>query len=253
MPPRESIRHVVLVGATSAIATQCARLWIAREPLRMTLVGRNAALLERLAADLRTREPRAQIEVVETAFLDPDAIGQAVTRITARGARDVVLIAQGLLPGQDAGQRDLSYAWQSLQVNALSPVCFAEGFAATMLPARRGTIAIIGSVAGDRGRASNYLYGAAKGLLERYSEGLRHRLATSGLRVVLLKPGPTDTPMTAHLKARGARLAPLAHVAGAAVAAIDAGRPVAYLPARWRYVMWALRALPAFVFHRLPI
>jgi short-subunit dehydrogenase len=253
MAARGAPRHVVLVGATSAIATRCARLWVEREPLRVTLVGRDEALLTRLAADLTTRAPHSPVEVVTTSFVDPQAIGQAVARIVARGVPDTVLIAQGSLPDQESGQRDPAHAWHSLQLNALSPVCFAEGFVAAMLAARRGTIAIIGSVAGDRGRASNYLYGAAKGLLERYCEGLRHRLATSGVRVVLLKPGPTDTPMTAHLKAHGARLAPLSQVAEAAVAAIDAGRAVAYLPARWRYIMWTLRALPAFIFHRLPI
>ena len=182
MPARATARHVVLVGATSAIATRCARLWVMRETLRVTLVGRNAPMLERLAADLKTRAPRTQVEVVATSFVDPPAIAQAVARTVAWGVPDVVLIAQGLLPEQEAGQRDPTYAWRTLEVNALSPVCFAEGFAAAMLVARRGTIAIIGSVAGDRGRASNYLYGAAKGLLERYSEGLRHRVAASGLR-----------------------------------------------------------------------
>ena len=112
---------------------------------------------------------------------------------------------------------------------------------------------MIGSVAGDRGRRSNYVYGAAKGLVERYLEGLRHRLAGTGVRVVLVKPGPTDTPMTAHLKSAGVRLAPVEQVAADIVRACDRGRAVVYTPAKWALIMAVIRNLPRAVFDRMDI
>jgi len=122
-----------------------------------------------------------------------------------------------------------------------------------MAMANRGTIALIGSVAGDRGRKSNYVYGAAKGLVTRYAQGLQHRFAGSGVKVVLVKPGPTDTPMTAHLKGQGAKLAPVESVAGQIVDGIAAGKAVVYAPGKWWLVMMIIRHLPAFVFNKMNI
>lgn len=102
-------------------------------------------------------------------------------------------------------------------MNAVSPALFAEAFAELLARAGRGTLAIIGSVAGDRGRKANYTYGAAKGFIERYTEGLQYRLAGSGVAVVLVKPGPTDTPMAAPMKTRGGRPASVEEVARATV------------------------------------
>jgi NAD(P)-dependent dehydrogenase (short-subunit alcohol dehydrogenase family) len=108
-------------------------------------------------------------------------------------------------------------------------------------------------VAGDRGRRSNYVYGAAKGLVTRYAQGLQHRLAGSGsaLRVVLVKPGPTATPMTAHLPQRG--LAPVELVARTIVQGSKAGKPVVYAPGKWALIMMVIRHLPAFVFNKMNI
>jgi decaprenylphospho-beta-D-erythro-pentofuranosid-2-ulose 2-reductase len=247
------IGHVVIVGAGSLIATHCARLWLARGTAALTLIGRDPATLERLAADLRVRAPRCAVETLAGDLLEPRESARLADAACRRGPPDVVLIAHGMLPDQAACQADAALAAQALAINAVSPACFAECFARHLAGAGRGTLAIIGSVAGDRGRASNYVYGAAKGLLDRYAQGLQHRFARSSVRVVLLKPGPTDTPMTAHLRARGAALAPVERVARAAVRAIDGGRSVAYLPGRWRAVMFVLRHLPDFLFHRLRI
>jgi short-subunit dehydrogenase len=130
---------------------------------------------------------------------------------------------------------------------------YAQGFARHMAQAGQGTLAIIGSVAGDRGRRSNYVYGAAKGLVTRFAQGLQHRLAGTGVKVVLIKPGPTDTPMTAHFKAQGASLAPVSAVAQATVAAIDKGQAVAYVPGKWWLIMMVVRHLPAFIFNKINI
>jgi decaprenylphospho-beta-D-erythro-pentofuranosid-2-ulose 2-reductase len=246
-------KKIVIVGATSAIAEHCARIWARDDAIVLTLVGRDPERLRALAADLRVRSPRSTIDVVTADFIDPVAIQQLTDAIAAQGVPDTVLIAHGSLPDQQECQRDLSACGEALRINGVSPVLFAEAFAGRMQDAGRGTLAIIGSVAGDRGRKSNYVYGAAKGLLARYAQGLQHRLAGTGVAVVLIKPGPTDTPMTAHLKQSGAKLAPVADVAQIIVAAIGKRRAVAYAPARWAMIMQVIRHLPQSIFNRLNI
>lgn len=250
-----SPQHLVIVGATSAIAEQCARLWLAGPVQRLVLVGRDAGRLERVAQDLRVRNPRCAIEVLAGELTEPAEVQRLVGRAEAGGPPDTVLIAHGSLPDQAACQQDLQQAQAALNVNAISPVLFAEAFVGAMERAGRGTLAIIGSVAGDRGRKSNYVYGAAKGLVTRYAQGLQHRLALakSPVRVVLVKPGPTDTPMTAAMKARGAKLAGADEVAAAIVRGMAAGRPEVYAPGKWWLVMMVIRHLPRLVFHRMDI
>ncbi len=145
-------------------------------------------------------------------FMNPAAINATVLDIYKSGSVDIVLIAHGSLPDQNACQNDLQSCFDALEINGISPVIYAEAFAKEMEKANHGTIALIGSVAGDKGRKSNYVYGAAKGLVTRYAQGLQHRFAGSGVKVVLIKPGPTDTPMTSQLKSKGAKLASVEEV-----------------------------------------
>jgi short-subunit dehydrogenase len=244
---------IVVIGATSAIAEHCCRLWLQREACDLRLVARDAAKAQRIADDLAVRSPASTIAVETMDFLDPVAIEQLAARAAEGGAIDIVLIAHGVLPDQQALQDDLAFCRQSLEINAVSPALFAEAFARRLLPAGRGTLAIIGSVAGDRGRKANYTYGAAKGFLERYAEGMDHRLAPKGISVVLVKPGPTDTPMAASIKGGRRRLAPVDEVARIIVRGIDAKKPVIYAPAIWWPIMTIVRNLPRFVFNRLDI
>lgn len=246
-------KRIVIVGATSAIAEHCARLWVKDAEVDLTLVGRNLDKTERVAADLRVRSPQSIIRALEADFIDPLAIRQLVDGIIAEGAAHTVLIAHGSLPDQSVCQQDLTACNEALTVNGISPVLFAEAFAGHMQKANHGTLAIISSVAGDRGRKSNYVYGAAKGLVTRYVQGLQHRLASTCVKVVLIKPGPTDTPMTAHLKQQGGRLASVEEVAQSIVRGTDQGKPVLYAPARWALIMMVIRHLPRFVFNRMDI
>lgn len=246
-------KRIVIVGATSSIAEHCARHWVNAGPIDLYLVGRDAAKLERVAADLQVRSPESDISAVCSELLAPESIGGLLKQIASGPAIDIVLIAHGCLPDQSACQADLDYCHEMLTVNGLSPVLFAEAFAGYMQRAGRGTLVVIGSVAGDRGRKSNYVYGAAKGLLERYVQGLQHRLAASGVRVVLIKPGPTDTPMTAQLRAQNVRLADAGEVAQQIVRGVERGRSVIYVPAKWRLIMWVIRHLPQRLFNRLDI
>lgn len=249
----DNLKRIVIVGATSCIAHHCARLWATRERVIITLVGRNARRLQDVASDLHVRSPRSLFRIVETDCTSHDSIRRAVNSIVEDGPVDIVLIATGALIEQEQCQADLAVCRESLEVNAVFPVLFAEAFAQHMAKRNAGTLAIIGSVAGDRGRKSNYVYGAAKGLVTRYAQGLQHRFARSPVKIVLIKPGPTDTPMTAHLKTGGARLAPVQAVARQIVAAIDQGKPVVYAPSRWQLIMSVIRHLPPPLFNRLNI
>lgn len=249
-------QRIVIVGATSAIAEHCARLWATGAAVDLCLVGRDAARLEAVAADLRVRSPGSRVltRVLDAAgFLDPAAVERLVAAIAAEGPVDIALIAHGSLPDQEACQTDLALVRAALAVNGVSPVLFAEAFAGRFEAAGRGTLALIGSVAGERGRKSNYVYGAAKGLVARYAQGLQHRLAGSGAKVVLILPGPTATPMTAHLGQGGARLADPGRVAKRILRGIASGRPVVYAPAHWALIMMVIRQLPAWVFNRMDI
>lgn len=248
-----SRKNIVIVGATSAIAEHCARLWVQQAAADLTLVGRDVQRLERVAADLRARSPQSGIRVLQADFLNPAAIQATVDGIAAQGRIDIALIAHGSLPDQATCQQDLGADRQALEVNGISPALYAEALAGHMEKADHGTLAIIGSVAGDRGRKTNYAYGAAKALVERYAQGLQHRLAATQVKVVLVKPGPTDTPMTAHLKGQGARLASAQSVARQIVKAVESGQPVVYAPAKWLLIMTIIRLLPRAVFNKLNI
>jgi decaprenylphospho-beta-D-erythro-pentofuranosid-2-ulose 2-reductase len=248
-------QRILIIGATSAMAEHCARTWADRaaaDTLALILVGRDLSRLDRVAADLHVRAPKVRVESIVSDFAKPEAIRATIDAIHAQGRIDVALIAHGLLPDQAQCQQDLTACAEALEVNGLSPVLFAEAIAGHMEKASHGTLAIIGSVAGDRGRKSNYVYGAAKGLVSRYAQGLQHRLASTQVKVVLIKPGPTDTPMTAHLKG-AAKLTPVSDVAITIVKAIDAGKATVYAPGKWLIIMHIIRHIPAFIFNKINI
>ena len=248
------MRRVAIIGATSRIAECCARRWVSNGA-RLFLVARNQDRLNRLRTDLAVR--RGDPDNIATMTFDAleyerfPSIAEAAEGFLTDV--DVVLIAHGVLPEQSACEQDLGLARHSLEVNGLSAVLLAEAFAKRMAPKGRGVIAVIGSVAGDRGRRSNYVYGAAKALVHRYLEGLRHRLAARGLQIVTIKPGPTDTPMTANYEQAGVRLADPETVAQRIVAGIDAGRTTIYAPGIWRWIMLIIRHIPEWIFLRMKL
>ena len=244
-------KRIVIVGATSAIAEQCARIWIKADAAELILIARDAKKTEALAMDLRVRSPQSAVDVITIDFADSVAIARLADKLCVERCPDIVLIAHGSLPDQVQCQQDLVAVSEALEINGISPALFAESFAGHMAKHNAGTLALIGSVAGDRGRKSNYVYGAAKGLITRYAQGLQHRFAGTNVKVVLIKPGPTATPMTAHLPRRG--LASSAAVASLIVKGIDQGKAVVYAPGKWAVIMMIIRHLPAFVFNKLDI
>ena len=247
----EAMKRIVIVGATSAMAEQAARIWAERGPCAFVLVGRDAATLDRIAQDLRLRRPGTEAQVIAAPFITADEVAGLMAQIAGLGVPDVALIAHGVLTDQKTAQGDLQVLADGLAVNGVSACLLAEGFAGLMAPRGYGHIGVIGSVAGDRGRKTNYAYGAAKGLVDRYVQGMQHRFGRTKIMVTLVKPGPTATPMTAHMDT--AKMAPVADVAAAIVAGIEAGKPVVYTPGKWRIIMMVIRHMPRFIFNRLEI
>lgn len=243
-------KRIVVVGGTSALAQHTLRRWLTQCDATVHLIGRDRTRLASVAADLEVRFPGSEITYEAADLTDVESIARITTRLVEEAPPDVVLIAHGLLPSQDECQRSLQAASEALIVTGVSPVLWLEAFADRMT---RGTLAIIGSVAGDRGRRSNYLYGAAKALIEHAAQGLQHRFAGTGVHVVLVKPGPTRTPMTQHLVATGARLADVQTVADGIARAVARHRRVSYAPASWRAVMAVVRSLPSPIFDKLNI
>ena len=247
------MKRIVIIGATSAIAQECAKLWLKESPKHLTLVVRDADKAHRLLDDLQVRSPQSKIEIVQTGFIDPEEIEKTVMDIAKQGTIDIALIAHGSLPEQSDCQSDLALCKETLEVNGVSPALFAESFAKVMEKANQGKIAIIGSVAGDRGRKSNYVYGAAKGLVGRYTQGLQHRFAGTPIKVVLIKPGPTDTPMTISFKQKGMKMALAEDVAKTIIDGISNGKSVIYAPGKWQLIMLVIQHIPSLVFNKLNI
>jgi len=247
------MKKIVIVGASSGIAIECARIWVKQAPANLVLVVRDLERAKPLVADLLVRSPESSVEIITCNFIDPSAICDLVRVIAKSGPIDIVLIAQGTLPDQLDCENDLLLSNDTLVINGVSPCLFAEAFANAMQGQTRGKIAIIGSVAGDRGRKSNYVYGAAKGLVARYAEGMQHRFAATGIRVSLIKPGPTATAMTAKLRENGLKCASADSVAQDIIHGIDRGQAVIYTPKKWQLIMLVVRHIPAVIFNKLNI
>jgi len=242
--------RVAIFGATSAIAQAVARR-LARPGSHLHLVARDAAKLETVRADLAARGA-----TVTTALADLDDISRHDALVTqawsAAGALDGALIAQGTLPDQAACERDFALTERQWLTNFIAPASLAARLADRFEAEGAGTLAAISSVAGDRGRRSNYVYGTAKGALSTFLAGLRLRLRGKGVRVVTVKPGFVDTPMTASFR-KGALWASPDTVAAGIVAAMERGAGEVYLPWFWWPIMFVLRHLPEAIFARLKI
>jgi short-subunit dehydrogenase len=240
-------QRVLIIGATSAIASEAAKLYAARGA-RLHLLGRSPEKLAALVDSLQAAAPTsAQADFAELG--DAESLVQAAVK--QLGGIDVVLIAHGELGDQEASERSFAAAEAAFRTNLLSVVAFLVPLANLLEAQGSGCIGVITSVAGDRGRPRNYTYGAAKGALNIYLQGLRSRLFGAGVRVVTLKLGPVDTPMTvAHTK--NALFARPGAVAASIVRALDAGVPEAYVPSFWGAIMPIVKNTPERVFQLLP-
>lgn len=247
------MKKIVIFGGTSAIAEHCARLWVST-PCHLVLVGRNQEKLEIVAQDLRIRGSGSIIETNVKQLLNSDDVKILIDELWQNmGFIDVALIAQGNLPDQSHCQQDLSAAYEALNVNGIIPAQLCEALASKMTELNAGTIAVIGSVAGDRGKKSNYIYGAAKSMLDTYIQGMQHRFSSSNVHISIIKPGPTDTPMTAHLKGSTVKLAAVDQVAQDIINGINKNKRIIYSPIKWQLIMLIIKLLPFFIFKKLDI
>jgi decaprenylphospho-beta-D-erythro-pentofuranosid-2-ulose 2-reductase len=246
------MKNILIVGATSAIATACARRW-ASHGARFYLVARNGDRVRQVADDLLVQGAT----LAEVFVLDIDDIGSHEAMLSCcvdvLGRIDIALVAPGTLPDQHACQSSTSIALREFTTNALSPIALLTPLANLFEAQRVGTIAVISSVAGDRGRASNYLYGSAKAALSAFCSGLDARLCRAGARVMLIKPGFVATPMTHGLTLPAPLVATPQRVAADIVRAIGRGSSELYTPWFWAAIMWVIRAIPRPVFRRLPL
>lgn len=243
------MKKILIVGASSAMAGACARLWAAQGH-QLHLVGRHDDLLAAQAADLRVRGAGSASHAVLDAN-DFDAHGPMLDAAsTAMAGLDTVLIAHGTLSDQAACEQDVARTMHELRTNGLSVIALATQIANRFERQRHGTLVVIGSVAGDRGRQSNYVYGSAKGLVAIFLQGLRQRLHKAGVRVLTIKPGFVDTPMTQAFK-KGPLWATPEAVAQRIVRAVDRGADVVYVPGFWRLIMALIKAVPESLFKGL--
>jgi len=245
------MQRVLIIGATSAIAEATARIYASRGS-RLYLVARDPKRLDAIVEDLRVRGAGT----VGCSSLDINDLARHEEVLDAAwadlGDLDVVLVAHGTLPDQKSCETSVETALNEFATNGTSTIALLTPLANRMERAGRGTIVVISSVAGDRGRASNYLYGAAKAAVTTFLSGLRQRLARHGVNVVTIKPGFVDTPMTRNFK-KGLLWAKPAAVATGIVKAADKGKPVAYLPGFWLLIMTVIRSIPEFIFKRISL
>ena len=215
-------------------------------------MGRNAERLEAIAGDLKARGA-AQADTLVADCAEVDATSELTRIVEMLGGLDVVLLAYGVLGDQMRFERDPAGVADLMRTNFTSAVGWCQAVAAVLERQRSGSLLVIGSVAGDRGRCSNYVYGASKAGLGVLVEGIAHRLARAGGRAVLIKPGFVDTPMTASFTKKGLLWAKPEAVAIVVDRAVEKGGPVVYAPKFWRAIMLIIRHIPAFVFNKVNI
>lgn len=247
-------RRIAIFGATSRIATETARLWLA-QGVHLVLVARNGERLRMLNDDLSLRAGGlAEVDAVSADLASLDSLPKLWESLSERFPDlDGVLLAHGSLPDQRHCEAEPEAMLREIRVNALSAMTLLTAIANDFEARGSGVIGVIGSVAGDRGRKSNYVYGAAKGMLSLFLQGLRNRLHGKGVRVIMLKPGFVITPMTQDFDRQGPLWARPERVARGIVRAYRAHADVVYLPWFWRPIMWVIRSIPEPVFKRLSL
>lgn len=245
------MKKILIVGASSAIAEAAARLWAAQGH-SLYLLGRNQERLSAMAADLKIRGAA----VASHGVLDLNQFERHAEAIEAAaaalGGLDTVLIAHGTLGDQKKCEQDFAATLHELNTNAISVISLLTLLGNRFEAQKHGTLAVISSVAGDRGRQSNYVYGTAKGAVTIFLQGLRNRLHPAGVQVLTIKPGFVDTPMTADFK-KGPLWATPEAVAASILAGIAKRRDVIYTPWFWLGIMTLIKLVPERVFKKLKL
>jgi decaprenylphospho-beta-D-erythro-pentofuranosid-2-ulose 2-reductase len=245
------MQKTLVLGATSAIAIEYCRL-LASQGASLVLVARNQERLNVLKSDLLVRGA-SSVETLQSDLADISLHAQLITTVLTRHADlSSVLIAYGILGDQKEAERDFAVARQILDVNFTSVVSLLTPLANHFEKLARGSIIVISSVAGDRGRQSNYLYGSSKAALSAYLQGLRNRLSRSNVQVLTVKPGFVDTPMTAAFK-KGPLFVGPEVIARGIHRAVSKGRNEVYLPWFWFPIMQVIKSIPEPLFKRMKL
>jgi short-subunit dehydrogenase len=247
--PTSTPKKVLVLGATSGIAEATCRIW-AEQGASLFLVARNQAKLDAVAQDLLTRGA-AYVDTAVADLDDTDAhpalLAHAVNSLTGM---DIAYLAHGVLGDQVLAEQDFNTAAQILHTNLMAPVSLLTWLANYCVQRHTGTIAVLSSVAGDRGRKSNYVYGSSKAGLSAFLGGLRNRVDREGVTILTIKPGPTRTAMTAGMP-KSEKFADPNQVAKSIVAAIDAKKDQLYVPFIWAPIMLVIRTIPERIFKKL--
>jgi short-subunit dehydrogenase len=243
------MKKVLIIGATSAIAEHCARIWAAKGDA-LHLVARNEQRVQTIAADLKVRGA-SEVTTYCTDLNDMEKHDELLDKADGSlGSLDIVLVAHGTLSNQKACELSVEETLAEIHTNALSTVSLLTLIANRFEAKRNGTICVISSVAGDRGRASNYVYGSAKAMVTAFTSGLRQRLHKSNVTVVTIKPGFVDTPMTSDFK-KGLLWANPNAVAKSILKAIDSQKTEVYVPGFWWAIMMLIRMIPNEIFRKV--
>ncbi len=242
--------NAIVLGALSAIGEATARLYAA-EGARLVVAGRNEMRLKQIADDLKVRGA-AECLTWPIDLATADAVAEFAKMVAALGGHvDAVLLFYGVLGDQRQAEQDPRILRNIIAVNFASAAEWAVAAANQLERQQVGTLVAVSSVASDRGRQSNYVYGATKAGLTTLVEGIAHRLARSGAHAVALKVGFVDTPMTAHIEKDGPLWAKPGDIANIVKAVADRpGRPIVYAPWFWRWIMLIVRSVPAAIFHK---
>jgi len=246
------MRKIIVFGANSAIAQAAVRI-LADQGHSLYLVGRDPTKLKAVCDDLTTRGVKlagSKALDLNDCSMHPAVLAEANA---ALGGYDTVFIAHGELGDQAEAQKSFAALHRILETNFLSQASLLTYVANHFEAQKKGTIAVISSVAGDRGRQSNYAYGTAKGAMSVFLSGLRNRLAPSGVQVITIKPGFVDTPMTRNFAKGGPLWATPEEIAKGIVCAIDSRKDVVYLPWYWFWIMAIIKSIPEGIFKRLKL
>jgi len=248
------MKKILIFGATSAIAIEVARIYVSHKAA-FFLVGRSEEKLEAVKLDLLARGA-SSVEICCADFHDYSSHSGIIDlAFTSLGSIDISLFAHGSLPDQSAAESDVEILRHEFEVNFLTTASFLTILSDQLAienSSRSSSIVVISSVAGDRGRQSNYVYGSAKGALSVYLQGLRNRLQSSGVHVLTVKPGFVDTPMTSEIK-KGPLFVKPEVIARGIVRAEEKKKDVVYLPWFWLGIMTVIKSIPECIFKRLKL
>jgi short-subunit dehydrogenase len=246
------MKNILIIGATSAIARKFSDE-ITSKDARLFLIAKEADQLDEIKRDMEIRK-NVQVDTFQLDIMETSKIVEAIsTAKSALGSVDIALIAHGTLPDQQLCNNNLEETFTHFEINATGTILLCQQLANIFEKQKHGTLVVMASVAGDRGRQSNYLYGAAKGSIIIFLQGLRNRLTNFGVKVITIKPGFVDTPMTAHLPKNPLFSSPDKIAKGIVTAIKRNKNNEIYLPGYWRLIMFIIKLIPNKIFNRLSL